>query len=52
MAQAQAEAQEQRVQAGKEIDQQKAEAFASLEQQVDALSRQILEKLLGTALVK
>jgi F-type H+-transporting ATPase subunit b len=52
MAQAQAEAQEQRVQAGQEIDQQKAEAFASLEQQVDALSRQILEKLLGTALVK
>jgi F-type H+-transporting ATPase subunit b len=52
MAQAQAEAQEQRVQAGKEIDQQKAEAFASLEQQVDALSRQILEKLLGTTLVK
>lgn len=52
MAQAQAEAQEQRVEAGKEIDQQKAEAFASLEQQVDALSRQILEKLLGTALVK
>lgn len=52
MAEAQAEAQEQRVQAGKEIDQQKAEAFASLEQQVDALSRQILEKLLGTALVK
>jgi F-type H+-transporting ATPase subunit b len=51
MAQAQAEAQEQRVQAGKEIDQQKAEAFASLEQQVDALSRQILEKLLGTTLV-
>jgi F-type H+-transporting ATPase subunit b len=52
MAQAQAEAQEQRVQAGQEIDQQKAEAFASLEQQVDALSRQILEKLLGTTLVK
>ncbi len=48
MASAQAEAQTQREQAQQEIDQQKAEAFASLEQQVDALSRQILEKLLGS----
>jgi|SRR4028118_127782 F-type H+-transporting ATPase subunit b len=52
MSQAQAEAQAQREQAQQEIDQQKAEAFASLEQEVDALSRQILEKLLGRELVK
>jgi F-type H+-transporting ATPase subunit b len=52
MQSAQAEAQTQREQAQQEIEQQKAEAFASLEQQVDALSRQILEKLLGEALVK
>jgi F-type H+-transporting ATPase subunit b len=51
MAQAQQEAQAQREQAQQEIDQQKAEAFASLEQQVDALTRQILEKLLGSELV-
>lgn len=44
---AQAEATKQREQAQREIDQQKAEAMSSLEQQVDALSRQILEKLLG-----
>ncbi|MEQ8972998.1 MAG: F0F1 ATP synthase subunit B' [Coleofasciculus sp. C1-SOL-03] len=52
MAQAQAEAQAQREQAQKEIDQQKAEAMASLEQEVDSLSRQILEKLVGSELVK
>jgi F-type H+-transporting ATPase subunit b len=52
MQSAQAEAQTQREQAQQEIEQQKAEAFTSLEQQVDALSRQILEKLLGEALVK
>ncbi|MEQ8756766.1 MAG: F0F1 ATP synthase subunit B' [Coleofasciculus sp. G1-WW12-02] len=52
MAQAQAEAQAQREQAQKEIDQQKTEAMASLEQEVDSLSRQILEKLLGPELVK
>ncbi|MEW6492032.1 MAG: F0F1 ATP synthase subunit B' [Cyanobacteriota bacterium] len=51
MAQAQAEAQAQREQAMQEIEQQKAEALATLEQQVDALSRQILEKLLGAELV-
>ncbi len=51
MAQAQAEAQSQREQALKEIEQQKAEALASLEHQVDALSSQILEKLLGPELV-
>jgi len=52
MAQALQEAQGQREQANQEIEKQKAEAFASLEQQVDSLSRQILEKLLGSALVK
>lgn len=51
MAAAQAEAQAQREQAQQEIDQQKAAALASLEQGVDALSRQILEKLLGSELV-
>lgn len=48
---AQAEATKQREQAQQEIDQQKAEAMSSLEQQVDALSRQILEKLLGPSLM-
>lgn len=47
MAEAQQEAQVQREQVQKELDQQKHEAFQVLEQQVDALSRQILEKLLG-----
>jgi F-type H+-transporting ATPase subunit b len=51
MAQAQAEAQAQREQAQTEIEKQKAEAFSSLEQQVDSLSRQILEKLLGAELI-
>lgn len=51
MAQAQGEAQVQREQAAQEIEQQKAEALSSLEQQVDALSRQIIEKLLGPELV-
>lgn len=48
IAAAQKEAQAQREQAVQEIEQQKQEAMASLEQQVDALSRQILEKLLGS----
>jgi F-type H+-transporting ATPase subunit b len=48
---AQQEAQTQREQASSEIEQQKQLALASLEQQVDALSRQILEKLLGADLV-
>lgn len=52
MAEAQAEAQAEREQAQKEIEQQKAEAMASLEQEVDTLSRQILEKLLGPELVR
>lgn len=34
----------------KEIDEQKQAAMSSLEQQVDGLSRQILEKLLGPSL--
>ncbi|CBN57627.1 MULTISPECIES: F0F1 ATP synthase subunit B' [Kamptonema] len=49
---AQKEAQVSREQAAKEIDRQKQEAMRSLEQEVDALSRQILEKLLGPALAK
>ncbi|MBW4636170.1 MAG: F0F1 ATP synthase subunit B' [Iphinoe sp. HA4291-MV1] len=52
IAEAQKEAQAQREQAALEIEQQKQEALRSLEQQVDALSRQILEKLLGPVLVK
>lgn len=47
VAEAQQEAQAQREQAQREIDQQKQEALQALEQQVDALSRQILDKLLG-----
>lgn len=50
IAEAQKEAQAQREQAAQEIEQQKQQAMDSLEQQVDALSRQILEKLLGSAL--
>ena len=38
-------------QAAEEIEAQKAEAMQSLEQQVDSLSNQILEKLLGAELV-
>jgi F-type H+-transporting ATPase subunit b len=52
IAEAQKEAQAQREQAAREIEQQKQAAMLTLEQQVDALSRQILEKLLGLALVK
>ena len=51
MAATQQEAQAQREQASQEIEQQKQEAMGQLEQQVDALSRQILEKLLGSDLV-
>lgn len=51
IAEAQREAQAQREQAQTEIEQQKQEAMNSLEQEVDALSRQILEKLLGSELV-
>ncbi|NJO77700.1 MAG: F0F1 ATP synthase subunit B' [Cyanobacteria bacterium RM1_2_2] len=47
LAEAQQEAQTQREQAQHELDQQKQAAMQALEQQVDALSRQILDKLLG-----
>ncbi|AKG23932.1 F0F1 ATP synthase subunit B' [Calothrix sp. 336/3] len=50
IAEAQQEAQAQREQAAQEIERQKQAAYSSLEQQVDALSRQILEKLLGANL--
>jgi F-type H+-transporting ATPase subunit b len=49
MAEAQKEAQSQREQAQQEIDAQKIEAMRSLEQQVDALGRQIMDKLLEPA---
>jgi F-type H+-transporting ATPase subunit b len=42
----------QREQAAREIEQQKQAAMATLETQVDTLSNQILEKLLGSALAK
>jgi F-type H+-transporting ATPase subunit b len=51
MAEAQKEASARTEQAAQEIEQQKQAAMASLQQQVDALSRQILEKLLGSELV-
>ncbi len=50
VAAAQQEAQGQREKASQEIEQQKQEAYASLEKEVDGLSRQILEKLLGADL--
>jgi F-type H+-transporting ATPase subunit b len=49
IAEAQEEARVQREQAQNELDQQKQEALRTLEQEVDALSHQILTKLLGTA---
>lgn len=52
IAEAQKEAQAQREQAATEIEQQKKEALLTLDQRVDALSRQILEKLLGADLVR
>ncbi|MBP0002025.1 MAG: F0F1 ATP synthase subunit B' [Cyanobacteria bacterium SID2] len=52
IAAAQQEAIEARERAATEIEQQKQAAMASLEQQVGGLSRQILEKLLGSELVK
>ncbi|BAY88300.1 MULTISPECIES: F0F1 ATP synthase subunit B' [unclassified Tolypothrix] len=52
IAEAQQEAQQERERAAIEIEQQKQQAFSELEQQVDALSRQILEKLLGPALAR
>lgn len=47
---AQEEARSQREQAQAEIEQQKQEAMRSLEQEVGVLSRQLLEKLLGSEL--
>jgi F-type H+-transporting ATPase subunit b len=51
VAAAQKEAQGQREQASKEIERQKQEVMGSLEQQVDSLSQQILDKLLGANVV-
>ena len=52
IAQAQQEVQAQREKATAEIEAQKKEALQSLESQVDTLSHQVLEKLVGTDLVK
>lgn len=51
LANAQREAQEEKERAAQEIAQQRQEALGVLEQQVDVLSRQILEKVLGPELV-
>lgn len=51
IAEAQKAAQAQREQAAKEIEEQKQQAMDSLDGEVDALSHQILEKLLGSDLV-
>ena len=52
IAEAQKEAIAKREAAAQEIENEKQQAQATLEQQVDDLSRQILEKLLGPELVK
>ena len=52
IAEAQRETQAQKEKVAQELKQQEEAAFATLEQQVDSLSRQILEKLLGPELVK
>jgi F-type H+-transporting ATPase subunit b len=52
IAEAEQEAQAQREEAQREIEQQKQQAMSSLEQQVDALTRQILEKIIGPELVR
>lgn len=52
VAAAQQEAQTKREQAAQEIEKQKQVALEELEQQVDSLSRQIIEKLLGPELVR
>lgn len=52
IAEAQQQAQAEREEASREIQQQKEAALATLEQEVDVLSRQILDKLLGPELVK
>lgn len=51
IAEAQKEAQQQREQVQAELDQQKQEALQSLERQVDSLSREILDKILGAQVV-
>lgn len=48
LAEAQAEAQQTREQFQRELDSQKQDALAALEGQVDALSQQIIQKLLGS----
>ena len=50
VAAAQQEAQAEREKASQEIEEQKQQALTSLEKEVDGLSRQILEKLLGADL--
>ena len=52
IAEAQKEAIAKKEAAAQEIENEKQQALAPLEQQVDDLSRQILEKLLGSELVK
>ncbi len=52
IAEAQRETQAQKEKVAQELKQQEEAAFATLEQHVDSLSRQILEKLLGPELVK
>jgi F-type H+-transporting ATPase subunit b len=52
IAAAQQQAQAEREKASAEIEQQKQAAFSTLEKEVDALSQQILTKLLGAELVK
>lgn len=52
IAEAQKEVQAQKEQTAREIEEQKQAAMRTLEGQVDSLSRQILEKLLGPELVK
>ncbi|MGH2416557.1 MAG: F0F1 ATP synthase subunit B' [Microcystaceae cyanobacterium] len=52
VAEATRESQTQKEEAARDIEQQKQEALRALEQQVDALSHQILEKLLGPQLAK
>ena len=52
IAEAQQEVQAQKAQVAKELQEQKDAAMATLEQQVDSLSHQILEKLLGPELVR
>ncbi len=51
IAEAQQVAQQKKEKAAQEIEQEKQQALQVLERQVDALSRQILEKILGAELV-